>query len=314
MSVCEGGWLCVWGCMPVAFPSRAAHEALVLFLVENTMTGQDRHLSNTVLELKARAIGRVLLMRQRGGNVYRGRAENGPDWQNDTRARTTCFPYLELFAARGSVYRFLNVAIGSSLGELQMKNGLFFTFMMTAMLAAGAAQAHTGEGVAGGLISGFLHPLFGWDHVVAMVAVGLWGAVLGLPALWLLPVVFPVVMALGGALGVVGVPLPAVETGIALSGVVLGLLVAFAVRAPLWIAALIVGAFAVFHGHAHGTELPAAADPIAYAVGFVIATGFLHLAGIAIGLLWGRPWGNWAVRVAGVFVALVGAAFLAGVA
>lgn len=185
--------------------------------------------------------------------------------------------------------------------------------VLAAILAAGAAQAHTGEGVAGGLASGFLHPLFGWDHVVAMVAVGLWGAVLGAPALWLLPIVFPVVMAMGGALGVAGVPLAAVETGIALSGVVLGLLVAFAIRAPLWIAAVVVGAFAIFHGHAHGTELPVAADPVAYAAGFVIATGLLHLTGISVGLLWGRPWGAWAVRAAGALVAGVGAAFLTGV-
>ena len=188
------------------------------------------------------------------------------------------------------------------------------TLVLAAILTASTAQAHTGEGVAGGLASGFLHPLFGWDHVVAMVAVGLWGAVLGAPALWLLPVVFPVVMASGGTLGVAGVPLPAVEVGIALSGVVLGLLVAFAVRAPLWVAALIVGAFAVFHGHAHGTELPVAADPIAYAVGFVIATGLLHLAGIAIGLLWTRPQGALAVRGAGLIVAVVGAMFLVGAA
>jgi urease accessory protein len=186
--------------------------------------------------------------------------------------------------------------------------------ILIAIFAASAAQAHTGHGTAGGFTSGFLHPFFGWDHVVAMVAVGLWGAVLGAPALWLLPVVFPVVMALGGALGVAGVPLLGVEAGIALSGVVLGLLVAFAVRAPLWIAGVIVGAFAVFHGHAHGTELPAAADPMAYSAGFVIATGLLHLAGIAIGLLWGRPWGSWAVRSAGALVAAVGAAFLAGMA
>jgi urease accessory protein len=185
--------------------------------------------------------------------------------------------------------------------------------VLAAILIASTAQAHTGEGVAGGLASGFLHPLYGWDHVVAMVAVGLWGAVLGAPALWLLPVVFPVVMAMGGALGVAGVPLVAVETGIALSGVVLGLLVAFAIRAPLWVAAIVVGAFAVFHGHAHGTELPAAADPIAYAVGFVVATGLLHLAGIGMGLLWGRPWGALAVRGAGAVVAGVGAAFLTGI-
>jgi urease accessory protein len=191
---------------------------------------------------------------------------------------------------------------------------IFSLAAFVVLILAVPAQAHTGEGVAGGIVSGFLHPLFGWDHVVAMVAVGLWGAVLGPPMLWVLPVVFPVVMALGGALGVAGVTVPAVEAGIALSGIVLGLLVAFAVRAPLWGAAVIVGAFAIFHGHAHGSELPASADPIAYAAGFVIATGLLHLAGIAIGLLWDRPWGVWAVRGAGVVVAVVGAVFLSGVA
>ncbi len=123
-------------------------------------------------------------------------------------------------------------------------------------LAVTAASAHTGEGIDSGFESGFWHPILGWDHVVAMVAVGLWGAFLGSPAIWILPVVFPLVMALGGALGVIGVPLPMVETGIALSGVVLGLLIALAARAPLWVAALIVGIFAIFHGHAHGTELP----------------------------------------------------------
>lgn len=186
--------------------------------------------------------------------------------------------------------------------------------LLVFLVAAGTVQAHTAHETAGGFVTGFLHPLFGWDHVVAMVAVGLWGAILRAPALWLLPVAFPVVMALGGALGVVGVPLPAVEAGIALSGIVLGLLVALAVRAPLWIAAVIVSFFAVFHGHAHGTELPAAADPTAYAAGFVIATGLLHLVGIATGLLWGRPAWAGVVRGAGVVVAVVGAAFLTGVA
>ena len=124
-------------------------------------------------------------------------------------------------------------------------------------LVAGSAQAHEGSGMAGGFISGFLHPLLGWDHVVAMVAVGLWGAFLGMPAIWALPVVFPVVMALGGALGVAGVPLPAVEIGIAASAIVLGAMVAFAVRAPIALAAVIVGAFAISHGHAR-TEPDAA--------------------------------------------------------
>jgi urease accessory protein len=182
------------------------------------------------------------------------------------------------------------------------------------LLAATAAQAHVGHATAEGFLSGFTHPFFGADHVVAMVAVGLWGAVLGAPALWLLPIVFPLVMAFGGALGVAGVPLPAVETGIALSGVVLGLLVALVIRAPLWIAAVLVGLFAVFHGHAHGTELPVAANPFAYAAGFVIATGLLHLAGIAIGTLTLTKEGTWVVRAAGVVIAAVGAAFLTGVA
>jgi urease accessory protein len=182
------------------------------------------------------------------------------------------------------------------------------------LVAANMAQAHSEAGVGGGFASGFTHPLFGFDHVVAMVAVGLWGAFLGAPAIWLLPVVFPLVMALGGALGVAGVPLPAVETGIALSGVVLGLLVALAVKAPLWVAAVIVGVFAVFHGHAHGTELPSAANPYAYAAGFVVGTGLLHLAGIAIGGLTQTRNGALAVRAAGLVIAAVGAAFLTGMA
>ena len=179
---------------------------------------------------------------------------------------------------------------------------------------AAQASAHTGEGINTGFASGFWHPILGWDHVVAMVAVGMWGAFLGAPAIWLLPVVFPLVMALGGALGIIGVPLPMVETGIALSGVVLGLLVAFAVRAPIWVAAVIVGVFAIFHGHAHGAELPEAFSAYGYAVGFVVGTGLLHLFGIGIGFLTRSKAGTIAVRAAGGVVALVGAAFLVGVA
>jgi urease accessory protein len=176
----------------------------------------------------------------------------------------------------------------------------------------GPAEAHVGEGLIGGFASGFSHPLLGPDHIVAMVAVGMWGAFLGAPAIWLLPVVFPLVMAGGGVLGVLGVPMPAVETGIALSAVVLGLMVALAARPPLWVAAVIVGAFAVFHGYAHGAELPAAADPVAFSVGFVIATGLLHLLGIAIGLLVRWPAGRIAVRATGTAIALAGVVFLIG--
>lgn len=182
------------------------------------------------------------------------------------------------------------------------------------MMVAAPAFAHEATGLAGGFLSGLKHPVLGPDHVVAMVAVGLWGAILGSPAIWTLPLVFPLVMALGGALGVLGVPIPAVEVGIAASGLVLGLMVAFWVRAPLWVAAVLVGLFAIFHGHAHGTELPNAANPFAYAIGFVISTGLLHMVGIALGSLTRMPKGNLAIRGAGAVIALAGAAFLTGVA
>lgn len=198
---------------------------------------------------------------------------------------------------------------------------------MTRQIAVGAAAAavalatlvspalaHEGHGAAGGLQSGFLHPLMGWDHVAAMVAVGLLGAVLGPPAIFLLPILFPLVMALGGGLGVAGVPLPAVEIGIAASAVVLGLMVAAGRAVPLWTAAIVVAFFAVFHGHAHGTELPEAADALAYGVGFVIGTGLLHLVGITIGLAWRWDAGKVAVRTAGGMIAVAGVSFLAGLA
>jgi urease accessory protein len=183
---------------------------------------------------------------------------------------------------------------------------VFFTLL----LATTTANAHQGEGVAGGLASGFMHPLLGWDHVAAMVAVGLWGAVLGNPAIWMLPVVFPLVMAIGGALGVIGVSLPGVEIGIAVSALVLGCMVLFAARPPLWLAAVIVGFFAIFHGHAHGTELPDAANPLAFSLGFVLATGLLHLCGILISLLNRWRAGRAAVRGGGAVIALAGAMFL----
>ena len=188
------------------------------------------------------------------------------------------------------------------------------TFVVVVILLVSPAHAHTTDGLAGGFLSGFLHPIFGLDHLVAMVAVGLWGAFLGMPAIWILPVVFPVVMAAGGALGISGVALPGVEHWVAASAVVLGGCVALAVRAPLWVAAIIVGAFAIFHGHAHGTELPGAANPLTYALGFVIATGALHLCGIAFGMLARYPIGKHLVRAAGAGIAAFGLALLTGYA
>jgi urease accessory protein len=169
--------------------------------------------------------------------------------------------------------------------------------------------AHTGS-MRGGFVGGFAHPLFGPDHVVAMVAVGLWGAFLGAPAIWLLPIVFPLVMAGGGVIGILGIPLPGVEIGIAISAIVLGLMVMLAAKPPLLIAAVLVGAFAIFHGYAHGAELPPGADAVAYSVGFVVATGLLHLTGIAFGLVARWPAGRIAVRTAGGAIALAGLVFL----
>jgi urease accessory protein len=183
-----------------------------------------------------------------------------------------------------------------------------------ATLAASAlpalAWAHTEAGRAEGFLAGLHHPVSGLDHVLAMVSVGLWGAQLGAPAVWLLPVTFPMVMAFGGMLGLVGVPLPGVEVGIALSGVLLGLAVLAEWRPPLWVAAAVVGFFAVFHGHAHGTELPQGASGLLYSMGFVVATGGLHACGIGIGVIHRWGWGRVVLRAAGALVALAGGIFL----
>lgn len=195
-----------------------------------------------------------------------------------------------------------------------MKN--FKTVLALGLLMGATAPvwAHGDAGDAtGGFVAGFLHPLLGWDHVVAMVAVGLWGAFLGRPAIWVLPIVFPLVMAFGGVLGLLGLPLPGVEIGIAASAIVLGTMVALAARPQLPVAAVIVGAFAIFHGHAHGTELPDAANPLVFSLGFVIATGLLHVCGIGFGLLVRWRAGRVAVRAAGAAIALVGVAFLFGI-
>jgi urease accessory protein len=184
--------------------------------------------------------------------------------------------------------------------------------VLTSALIASPAVAHSGN-AAGGFIGGFAHPLFGPDHVAAMVAVGLWGAFLGAPAIWLLPILFPLVMAIGGMVAILGLALPGVETGIALSAVVLGLMVMLAVRPPMWIAAVLVGCFAIFHGHAHGAELPPGTDAVAFAAGFVVATGLLHIAGIGFGLLARWPAGRFAVRAAGGLIALAGVGFLGGI-
>ncbi len=194
---------------------------------------------------------------------------------------------------------------------MSRRTGLRLLLAATLLLAvARPALAHEQAGQAQGFLTGFLHPLSGPDHVVAMIAVGLWGAQLGLPAVWLLPVAFPMMMALGGFLGLVGVPLPGVEIGIALSALLLGMMVARESKPPLAVAVSLVGLFAVFHGHAHGTELPPGQSGLAYSIGFVVATGMLHGIGIAVGVVHRWPAGRIALRAAGGAVALAGVAFL----
>jgi urease accessory protein len=182
-----------------------------------------------------------------------------------------------------------------------------WTLFALVAMGTSPAAAHVGHGTmgSGNFLDGFLHPVTGLDHLVAMVAVGLWGAQLRAPAIWLLPITFPLVMAVGGFLGLIGVPLPGVDAGVAMSGVVLGVCVATAARPPLWVSAAIVGAFALLHGHAHGTAMPMSGSPIAFGAGFVVATGMLHLCGILVGLLVRWPNGAVIVRASGAVIALV---------
>jgi urease accessory protein len=182
---------------------------------------------------------------------------------------------------------------------------------LAALALTQPAFAHEQVGVAGGLASGLLHPLTGMDHLIAMVAVGIWGAQLGAPAIWVLPITFPVVMAFGGVLGVLRIALPVPEAVIALSALVLGAAVAMRLRLPFAAAAVVVAVFAVFHGHAHGAELPSSANPLAYGVGFVVATGLLHLCGIMIGTLTRWPVGERLIQGLGVVIAALGCYFLA---
>ena len=193
------------------------------------------------------------------------------------------------------------------------RNHPLFRAMILAVfvfLCAQMAFAHPQKGEAVGFVTGFRHPISGLDHVLAMVAVGLWGAQLGAPAIWVLPVAFPMVMAFGGMLGLMGVPLPGTEYGIALSAILLGAAVLFEIRPPLALAAIVVGFFAIFHGHAHGTELPPGQSALLYSMGFVIATGCLHALGIGIGTVHRWAWGQRLLRVAGALVVAGGAFFL----
>jgi urease accessory protein len=190
----------------------------------------------------------------------------------------------------------------------------FWALTVLLLLSASPADAHIIHGEPVSFRSGFLHPLSGWDHIIAMVAVGIWGAQLGAPAIWVLPVTFPMIMSFGGFLGLIRVPLPGgehfVEFGIALSGVLLGAMVLFEARPKLWVAAFTVGLFGLCHGYAHGYELPDGESGLYYSCGFVLATGLLHLAGITIGLIHRWSLGRVALRVCGAAILMGGLYFL----
>jgi urease accessory protein len=178
------------------------------------------------------------------------------------------------------------------------------------VLAATPAGAHLVDAMGGGWSEGFAHPFSGIDHLVAMVAVGIWATQLGRPALWLLPLVFPLLMALGAALSLAGTPLPGVEDGVAVSVAVMGVLLAVAARPRLWIGAAVVAIFGLFHGYAHGAEMPETAQPLAYGLGLLFATVILLSIGIGLGLAARSPTGQkllpvGAAAVAGIGITLV---------
>ncbi|MBY5767340.1 HupE/UreJ family protein [Rhizobium leguminosarum] len=193
-----------------------------------------------------------------------------------------------------------------------LKSGLL---ALAAVALPAVASAHPAIGEAAGFSHGFAHPISGLDHILAMVMVGVFAFQLGGRAIWLVPTTFVLVMTLGGALGIAGINVPFVETGIALSVVVLGAIVALHVKAPLAAALGIIGLFAVFHGHAHGAEMPENAAAAGYAAGFMVATALLHVAGLALGCLIGRAGerqGLFVTRTAGGIATIAGVGILTG--
>jgi urease accessory protein len=180
------------------------------------------------------------------------------------------------------------------------------------LAAALPAEAHVGVGTTSSFVAGFGHPLSGLDHMTVMIAVGLWAALKGGRAIWAWPLAFVGVMLFGGALGMLHVPVPFVEPGILASVVALGLLVALAVDLPVSAGVAVIGLFALFHGHAHGTEVPENAGGIEYMLGFALATGLLHGVGIAAAVGLGLRFRS-LVQAAGAACAVVGVGLAFGV-
>ena len=190
---------------------------------------------------------------------------------------------------------------------------LFVT--VTLLFAPSIAFAHPGHGEESGLLAGLIHPFSGLDHLLAMTAVGLFAAHLGGRALWAVPASFVAVMALGGIFGAAGVSLPFVETAIALSVLVFGFVIFSGMTPPVFAAMALVGLFAIFHGHAHGTEMPVNGSALVYGIGFMVATALLHGFGIALGLAihwFDEAPRRRAMQTCGVALALMGAGLTIG--
>ena len=204
-------------------------------------------------------------------------------------------PAAEMICKNGSIVR---PAIGAA------------AFLAGLSGCAAPAWAHSAKGLEGGFAAGFMHPFLGLDHLLAMVSVGLWGAFLGRPMIAALPVIFPAVMTFGALLAILNVPQLPIELGIALSVLALGAAIACQYRAPIWLAGSLTGMFGLFHGFAHGSEIPSLADPVAFSTGFVFATGLLHVAGIGLGMASHLKGGTLAIRGVGAIISLCGMYFL----
>lgn len=187
-----------------------------------------------------------------------------------------------------------------------------FPLVTLLTLGASPALAHVGVGSTASFAAGVAHPLSGFDHMAVMIAVGLWAALKGGRALWMWPCAFVGVMLIGGALGMMHVPVPFVEPGILASVVALGLLVALAVDLPVWLGAVVIAVFALLHGHAHGSEVAENVGGIEYMAGFALATATLHLIGIGFALAMQRAHLRPLIRVAGMGCVLIGAGLATG--